>query len=97
MQVLGNVSLSPFPREYQFIAGGFLNGLLGGYGYDAFTLILGALVVVAFAVQQYRLRLAKLKYQQQVEAQYLFWIKNAAVAVVVMAFAWQLAHARGLP
>ncbi|MGO3506117.1 MAG: ABC transporter permease subunit, partial [Brachybacterium tyrofermentans] len=26
MQVLGNVSLSPFPKEYQYISGGFLNG-----------------------------------------------------------------------
>ena len=27
----------------------------------------------------------------------LFWVKIAAVAIVVMAFAWQLAHSRGLP
>lgn len=97
MQVLGNVSLSPFPREYQFIANGFLNGLLGGYGYDAFTLLLAALLVAAFMFQQYRGRKAKLKYRQPVEAMWLFWLKNLAVALVVMAFAWQLANARGLP
>ncbi|WP_114855758.1 multiple monosaccharide ABC transporter permease [Brachybacterium sp. YJGR34] len=97
MQVLGNVSLSPFPPEYQYISGGFLNGLLGGYGYDAFTLFLAAALIVVFVIQQYRGRLAKLKYQQQVEAQWLFWLKNLLIAAVVMAFAWQLAHARGLP
>ncbi|HEX7351180.1 multiple monosaccharide ABC transporter permease [Brachybacterium sp.] len=97
MQVLGNVSLSPFPEQYQYISGGFLNGLLGGNGFDAFTLFLAAALIVVFAIQQYRGRLAKLKYKQQVEAQYLFWVKNLAIAAVVMAFAWQLAHARGLP
>src|SRR5699024_1030469 len=97
MQVLGNVSLSPFPKEYQYISGGFLNGLLGGDGYDAFTLFLAAALVVVFAIQEYRGRLAKLKYKQQVEAFPLFWVKIAAVGIVVMAFAWQLAHSRGLP
>ncbi|MGP5084150.1 multiple monosaccharide ABC transporter permease [Brachybacterium tyrofermentans] len=97
MQVLGNVSLSPFPEEYQYISGGFLNGLFGGNGYDAFTLFLAAALIVVFAVQQYRGRLAKLKYKQQVEAQPLFWLKIALIAAVVMAFAWQLAHSRGLP
>src|SRR5690606_24477134 len=53
MQVLGNVSLSPFPKQYQYISGGFLNGLLGGNGYDAFTLFLAAALVVVFAIQQY--------------------------------------------
>ncbi|MGP5130862.1 multiple monosaccharide ABC transporter permease [Brachybacterium tyrofermentans] len=97
MQVLGNVSLSPFPEEYQYISGGFLNGIFGGNGYDAFTLFLAAALIVVFAVQQYRGRLAKLKYKQQVEAQPLFWLKIALIAAVVMAFAWQLAHSRGLP
>jgi putative multiple sugar transport system permease protein len=97
MQTLGNVSLSPFPREYQDIAGGFINGLFGGPGYDVFTLVLAALVVVVFALQQWRGRLGKLKYNQPVEALGLFWVKIALVAVVVMAFAWQIANARGLP
>ncbi|MGO1423813.1 MAG: multiple monosaccharide ABC transporter permease [Brachybacterium sp.] len=97
MQVLGSVSLSPFPEEYQHISGGFLNGLLGGNGYDAFTLLLAAALIVVFAVQQYRGRLAKLKYKQPVEALYLFCLKIALIAAVVMAFAWQLAHHRGLP
>ena len=40
LQVLDNISLSPFPPEYSKIASGFLNGLLGGDGYDAFTLLI---------------------------------------------------------
>jgi putative multiple sugar transport system permease protein len=41
--------------------------------------------------------MGKLTYKQPVEALWLFWVKIAAVAVVIMAFAWQIANARGLP
>lgn len=97
LQVLDNISLSPFPAEYQKIAGGFLNGLLGGQGYDAFTLVIAAIGVLGYAVNAYRSRLARVRYQQQVEAFWLFVIRIVLVAAVVMAFAWQLAHSRGLP
>ena len=97
MQVLDNVSLSPFPAEYQQIAGGFLNGLLGGPGYDVFTLVIAGLAVAGFAVQQWRVRMRKLQYKQPVEAMWLFAVKILVVGAVVMAFAWRLANARGLP
>lgn len=97
MQVLDNVSLSPFPREYQQIAGGFLNGLLGGPGYDVFTLLIFALAAAGFAVQQWRVRMRKLQYKQPVEARWLFAVKILLVAAVIMAFGWRLANARGLP
>ncbi|WP_300342200.1 multiple monosaccharide ABC transporter permease [Nesterenkonia sp.] len=97
MQTLDNVSLSPFPVAYQDIAGGFLNGLLGGPGYDVFTLLIGALAVVGFAVQQWRARMGKLTYRQPVESLWLFAVKILVVAVIIMAFAWQLANARGMP
>src|SRR5699024_11438724 len=38
-----------------------------------------------------------LKYKQPVESFPLFWLKNLLVALVVLAFAWQLANSRGLP
>ena len=50
MQTLDNVSLSPFPSEYQQIAGGFLNGLLGGPGYDVFTLLIGVLAALGLSL-----------------------------------------------
>jgi putative multiple sugar transport system permease protein len=97
LQVLDNISLSPFPREYSRIATGFLNGLIGGDGYDAFTLLIGGLAVAGYAVSSWRSRMAQLRYEQPVESMPLFILKIAAVAAVVMAFAWQLAHSRGLP
>jgi len=97
LQVLDNISLSPFPAEYSRIASGFLNGLLGGNGYDAFTLLIGAIAVAGYAVSQYRSRIARIRYEQPVESFPLFVAKIVLVGAVVMAFAWQLAHSRGLP
>ncbi len=97
LQVLDNISLSPFPAEYQRVANGFLNGLLGGQGYDAFTLLIAAIAVIGYAVSVFRTRLARIRYQQSVESFPLFVARVVAVGAVVMFFAWQLAHARGLP
>jgi putative multiple sugar transport system permease protein len=97
LQVLDNISLSPFPPQYGKIASGFLNGLLGGYGYDAFTLLIGGIAVVGYAFGQFRTRVARIGYKQPVESFPLFVARIVVVAAVVMYFAWQLAHARGLP
>jgi putative multiple sugar transport system permease protein len=97
LRVLDNISLSPFPAEYQFIASGFLNGLIGGQGYDAFTLLIGAVGVAGYAVSTFRTRTARITYHQPVESFPLFVARIVLVGAVVMYFAWQLAHARGLP
>jgi putative multiple sugar transport system permease protein len=97
LRVLDNISLSPFPGEYQLVANGFLNGLLGGDGFDAFTLVIGAIGVAGYAVSGFRTRLARITYQQPVESFPLFVTRVVLVGLVVMYFAWQLAHARGLP
>jgi len=97
LRVLGNISLSPFPAEYQEVANGFLNGLLGGQDFDAFTLLIGAVAVAGYAVSGFRTRLARITYQQPVESFPLFVARVVLVGAVVMYFSWQLAHARGLP
>lgn len=95
--VLDSVSLSPFGGTYYQIANGFQNGLLGGRGFDVFTLAIFAIGVVGYAVMQWRSRLAKLRYQQLVESLPLFVAKIVIIAAIVMWFAWQLAQSRGLP
>jgi putative multiple sugar transport system permease protein len=97
LQVLDNISLSPFPAEYQQVASGFLNGMMGGPGYDVFTLFIAAIAVIGYAVSGFRTRLARITYQQPVESFPLFVARIALVAAVVMYFAWQIANARGLP
>ncbi|MEN5076056.1 multiple monosaccharide ABC transporter permease [Isoptericola cucumis] len=95
--VLDNVSLSPFGGTYYDIANGFLNGLLGGYGVDTFTLVIFAIAVVGFGVSQWRSRQGRIAYQQSVESMPLFVLKLVVLAAVVMWFAYQLASSRGLP
>lgn len=95
--ILDNISISIYDEGYKQVAGGFLNGLIGGQGFDAFTLLVFAIGVVGFAAMQWRARAARVAYQQDVESMPVFIGKIVAVAVLVMAFAWQLATARGLP
>ena len=95
--VLNNVSLSPFPADYGQIASGFLNGLLGGQGYDVFTLLIFAIAVIGYAANQYRTRKTLISYNQLVPSFPLFIAKILVVAIAVMVFAWQLAIARGMP
>ena len=96
-RVLDNISLSPFGSPYNQIAGGFLNGLFGGNGYDVFTLVIFAIALVGYAYSQWRARQGKIKYQMAVESMPWFIVKLVLVAAVVMWFAWQLANSRGLP
>ncbi|SKC50357.1 multiple monosaccharide ABC transporter permease [Krasilnikoviella flava] len=95
--VLDNKSLSPFGGTYYDIANGFLNGLLGGNGFDVFTLVIFGIAVAGYAVSQWRTRQGKIAYQQTVESMPLFVAKLVAVAVVVMWFGYQLSISRGLP
>ncbi|MFC7407037.1 multiple monosaccharide ABC transporter permease [Georgenia alba] len=95
--VLDNVSISPMPDAFQEIGGGYLNGLLGGAGFDAFTLFVGVFGVLGFAYFEWRARRAKLEYNQPVETLPLFILKIVLVGAVVMAIAQRLAYARGMP
>jgi putative multiple sugar transport system permease protein len=97
MVTLGNTQISPFPDAFRNIASGYANGVLGGQGIDIFTLVVGAVGVVAFAVSQFRSRLARVHYQQSVEGMPLFVTKIVLMAALVMAFSYELASYKGLP
>ncbi len=96
-RVLDNISLSPFGKPYTEIAGGFLNGLLGGPGFDVFTVVVFAIGVVGYAFTQWRARRGKIAYQQAVESVWLFTLRLVVVGAVVMWFGFQLSRSRGLP
>src|SRR5690625_7323183 len=59
MITLGNTQISPFPAEFRSVASGYMNGYLGGAGYDVFTLVIGGIAVAWFAVVQWRARVAR--------------------------------------
>ncbi|MDR1264878.1 MAG: sugar ABC transporter permease [Propionibacteriaceae bacterium] len=94
---LNYISLGPFGGTYYKIANGFLNGLLGGHGRDVFTLVVFGLAAVGFAFAQWRSRQGQLKYGQEVAPLPVFIGQIVLVAVLAMAFAWQISTYRGLP
>jgi len=95
--VLKNTSLSNFPEQYQKLANGHINGLLGGDGYDVFTLVIFGIGVAGYVFGQFRARRKSIQYKQVVAALPLFIAKLVAVGAVVMWFGWQLANFKGLP
>jgi putative multiple sugar transport system permease protein len=97
MVTLGNAQISPFPDEFRGLASGYLNGLLGGPGYDVFTLVVAALGVAGFAWFQWRARAAGIRYGQEVGSLTGLVVKVVLTGIVVMAFAWQIANYNGLP
>src|SRR5512143_443117 len=97
LKVLHNISLSPFPTEYQKIAMGFQNGLLGGNGIDVFTIVVFALGVVGYVISSIRKRRGLIAYEQVVEAVPLMILRIIVFGAVVMAFGIKLAQSRGLP
>ncbi len=96
-KILDNVSLSPFPSEYYTIANGFLNGLLGGMGFDVFTLVIFGAAVAVWAVMTLRNRAHRIAYNQEVDPIAVAIAKIVLVAAVTMWFAWKLSISRGLP
>lgn len=97
MIVLQNLSISPFPSGFRQISSGYLNGLLGGYGYDTFTLVLAALIIAAYAFREVRSRRRSVANHVPVGSPAAFWGRIALIAVIGMAFAWKIATYKGTP
>ncbi|GAA5029354.1 multiple monosaccharide ABC transporter permease [Microbacterium fluvii] len=95
--VLGNANIGSFPTEYRAIGNGFLSGIFGETDPDLFTLVIGAIAIVAFVVQQVRTRRGRQKYDQEVEPGVWFVAKLVLIAVVIGWFSWALASYKGIP
>ena len=103
LTVLGNQGIGPFPDEIRTLANGFTGGYLGNVGLgplggaDIVSLLAGILVVVGFAVAQWRTRRARQGYGQSVDSMPLFVGKVLFAAVVVLFVVVQLARFGNLP
>ncbi|MDI6100005.1 sugar ABC transporter permease [Actinoplanes sp. NEAU-A12] len=104
MWILGNEGKGPFPDEIRTLGNGFIPGFLGNIGLgealggaDLFSIILGVAVVVGMALVQVRARAARIRYSQAVDPMWLFALKVAVPAILVMFFVVQLARFRNLP
>ncbi|MEU1973043.1 multiple monosaccharide ABC transporter permease, partial [Microbacterium sp. NPDC019599] len=95
--VLGNQNIGSFPTEYRALGNGFLSGIFGESDPDVFTLLIGAVGIVALVVQQVRTRAGRQKYGQEVEPLTWFVVKLALVSFVIGWFTWALASYKGIP
>jgi putative multiple sugar transport system permease protein len=95
--VLGNANIGSFPTEYRALGNGFLSGLFGESEPDLFTLAIGAVAIIALAVQQWRTRAGRQKYGQDVEPFAWFVAKLVLAAAVIGFFTYSLASYKGIP
>jgi putative multiple sugar transport system permease protein len=95
--VLGNANIGSFPDEYRAIGNGFLGGIFGESDPDLFTLLIGAVAIVALVVQQWRTRAGRQKYGQEVEPILWFAAKLLLVSAAIVFFMFSLASYRGIP
>ncbi|HWS34873.1 MAG TPA: multiple monosaccharide ABC transporter permease [Actinoplanes sp.] len=101
--ILGNKGIGPFPDDIRTLANGFTPGFLNNIalgplgGADLFSIIVGVLVVVAMVFVQLRTRSARVRYNQAVDPGWLFGLKVAVPALLVMFLVVQLARFRNLP
>lgn len=97
MIVLDNLNIGPFPDGFRSIASGFLNGLLGGPGYDLFTLVLAAGLLALFVLRDLRARRRSIANEVAVSPMGVWILKVVGVCGAGMAFAWLLATYKGTP
>ncbi|MDQ1206347.1 multiple monosaccharide ABC transporter permease [Microbacterium sp. SORGH_AS_0862] len=94
--VLGNANIGSFPDEYRALGNGFLDGIFGGDP-DVFTLLIGAVGIIALVVQQWRTRAGRRKYGQDVEPIVWFVVKLVLIAAAIAFFTYSLAAYKGIP
>ncbi|MEV1132314.1 multiple monosaccharide ABC transporter permease [Agromyces sp. NPDC049794] len=95
--VLGNANIGSFPAEYRALGNGFLSDVFGDLDIDPLTLGVGALAIIALAVQQVRTRRGRQKYGQDVEPIVWFVTKLVLVSAAIAFFAYSLASYKGIP
>jgi putative multiple sugar transport system permease protein len=103
LTVLGNQGIGPFPDPIRTLSNGFVEGYLGNIGLgplggaDLLSLLVGVAAVAGIATSQWRKRMARLGYGQDVEPLSIFVLKIAFAAVVLLAVVVQLARFKNLP
>ncbi|WP_103349272.1 multiple monosaccharide ABC transporter permease [Amycolatopsis sp. CA-128772] len=103
LTVLGNQGIGPFPDTIRTLSNGFTDGYLGNIGLgplggaDLVSLLAGVAAVAGIVFTQWRKRMGRLGYGQDVDPFPLFVLKIAGIAVLVLALVVQLARFKNLP
>ncbi|KDN22349.1 multiple monosaccharide ABC transporter permease [Amycolatopsis rifamycinica] len=103
LTVLGNQGIGPFPDTIRTLSNGFTDGYLGNIGLgplggaDLVSLLAGVAAVAGIAFTQWRKRMGRMGYGQDVDPFPVFVLKIAGIAVLVLALVVQLARFKNLP
>lgn len=103
LTVLGNQGIGPFPDAIRTLSNGFTDGYLGNIGLgplggaDLVSLLAGVAAVAGIVFTQWRKRMGRLGYGQDVDPFPVFVLKLAGIAVLVLALVVQLARFKNLP
>ena len=103
LTVLGNQGIGPFPDAIRTLSNGFTDGYLGNIalgplgGADLVSVLAGVAAVAGIVFTQWRKRMGRLGYGQDVDPLPVFVLKIAGIAVLVLALVVQLARFKNLP
>ncbi|MFB9689842.1 multiple monosaccharide ABC transporter permease [Amycolatopsis plumensis] len=103
LTVLGNQGIGPFPDAVRTLSNGFTDGYLGNIGLgplggaDLVSLLAGVAAVAGIVFTQWRKRMGRLGYGQDVDPFPVFVLKLVGIAVLVLALVVQLARFKNLP
>ena len=93
LSILNGSSVGPFPDVFQLLAKGFFPNFAGPY-----TSVIIALVICAiFIGTSFRRRLAQQSHGALTESMGAFALRNGLLALILLAFAFQMGSYRGLP
>ena len=95
--VLQGATVGDLPEGFEKMGNGFLPDIGPDTGLSNLTLVLAAVLAVFLLFLEFRKRASAQRYNFDVLPLTAFAVKLAAIVVVIMVFAYQLAQYRGLP
>ncbi len=97
LALLAGQSVGPFPELFQKLSSGFIPDPLGGDSLRTTSLLIGAAAAVLLVVFKVRGRAQLARHGMVTEPYLFFLLKNAAFALIILAFSWLMSTYKGLP
>ncbi|NPD16379.1 sugar ABC transporter permease [Xinfangfangia sp. D13-10-4-6] len=97
MWMLGGQNIGPFPREFQFMANGYLPDLTGIGKPHGLTLILASAAIILLVSLGLKARVRDAKFGITPEPMGFFVFRMVVITAAIGFVGWQLASFRGFP
>jgi len=95
--ILQGKSIAPLPKNYSFLASGFIPDIFGGTNFNILAIVIGIVSSLIYLFFQIKSRAGKKKYDFEVIPTWLFNLKNIGIIAIINAFTFALASYRGIP